>query len=125
MVDYTVKDLNPRAQAVKGMEMTVLRALQIITVFDDLNKGQDWSDVPNKSWRKILGGKHYEERALINEMWVRYKDKSLHQQVLDLHENLPPTVQKRKEIKNGITAIRERLDSRRKRRRPRNDARRD
>lgn len=119
----TVADLNPRSMAVKSLELTVLRAIQIIEAFDKLEKGEDWSDVPNVTWRKILGDGHYKERAVINEMWTRYKAKTLKQEVLDLHENLPPSAQKRKEIKDGVNAIHSDLDSRRKGRRPSANAR--
>ncbi len=135
MVDKTVADLNPRSQVVKSMEMTVRRGMLIIQAFDALEKGEDWQDVPSTTWRKILTGPRYRVDSMLMEMWKRYKDKTLHGQVLDLHANLPPKIwnpkradppKRKKELKgyrDGIDAIRETFDSRRKRRHTRHDAR--
>ena len=101
----SVDDLNPKSQVVKGMEMTVLRCLQIIEAFDALEKGQDWADVPGPTYRKILGTDHYQQRAVIIEMFKRFQSGTLYREVLDLHSNLPPAAQARKEIKDGITRI--------------------
>ncbi len=134
---YTVADLNPRSQIVKPLETTVIRALGIINAFDALEKGEDWSDVPNVVWRKVIGTRHYENQAVLIEMWARYKspDMSLHRQTLDLFDNLPPTVwdsspgdtpNRKRELEgryDDINRIREEFNSRSKRRRARADAR--
>ncbi len=136
MVDKTVADLNPRSHPVKDMEMTVKRGMQIIQAFDALEKGEDWQDVPSTMWRKILTGPRYRNDYWLEVMWQRYKDKTLHGQVLGLHANLPPNIWKpkradppkrKKELKgrrDGIDAIRETFDSRRKRRHHDSDDRR-
>ena len=130
----TVADLNPNSAPVKNMEMTVRRAMLIIGAFDALEKGEDWQDVPNVTWRKAFD-RHYEALTELNQMWERYKDKTLHRQVLDLYDNLPPNIWKAKrgatparkqELKgyrDGINRIRETFDTRRQRGRPHPNAR--
>lgn len=111
MVDETktVKDLNPRAQAVKSLESTVLRCLQLIDAFDALESGLDWTDVPGGTYRKVLGNR-YEYPRILEEVYKRWKSGRIYTEVLDLYENLPPAAQKRKEIQVGIRKIRKRLD---------------
>ena len=108
--EYTVKDLNPRSEAVKNLEMTVLRALQLIEAFDALEEGEDWTDVPNATYRNIIGPR-YQHGRMLEECWNRHQRGTLYRQVLDLFENLPPAAQKRKEIQDGIRSINARLDS--------------
>jgi hypothetical protein len=118
MVDqkhYTVEDVNPRSATAKGLEMTTLRALQIIEAFEALDVGQDWRDVPASAYRQIIG-EGYKWGRMLEECWNRYEDGTLYRQVLDLFENLPPTAQQRKEIADGITRINSRSDSRGKKR---------
>ena len=105
-------DLNPRAQATKGLEMTVIRCLGLIAAFEALEKGEDWTDVPSLTYRKALGNDHYQQRAVIIECWNRFQSGTLYSQVLDLAANLPPTVLERKEIKDALPRIRKELDSR-------------
>jgi hypothetical protein len=113
--EHTVADLNPRAQAVKSLEMTVVRCLQLIEVWDKLPKGGDWADTEMSDYRRILGNGHYAQRAAIVEMFRRYKDGTLHREVLDLAANLPPSVLERKEIRLGVDRIKSGSDSRSKR----------
>jgi hypothetical protein len=110
-VNKTVADLNPRSQAVKTNEMTVLRVLGLIELWDDeiirdrFHGWNDWTDIDPKKYYKILGERSYSNQAVLIEAFKRYKDKTLHRQVLDLYDNLPPKAQQRKEIKNGIANI--------------------
>jgi hypothetical protein len=108
----SVADLNPRSQPVKTLEMTVIRCLGLIAAFEALEKGEDWTDVPSITYRKTLGDDHYQQRAVISECWNRFKSGTLYSQVLDLAANLPPAALERKEIHDGIRAIRKQLDSR-------------
>ncbi len=110
----TVADVNPRSAAAKGMEMPVLRGLQLIAAFDSLEKGQDWSDVPGATYRKIIG-ERYEHGTLLSECWNRYERGTLYREVLDLYENLPPSSRERQEISDGIASISAQLGSRGKR----------
>ena len=108
---HTVKDLNPRSQAVKSLETTVLRCLQLIEEFDKLQAGDDWMGVPMAKYRTILGNDHYNHRNMIAEVFKRYQGATLYKEVLDLFENLPPAAQKRKEIADGIRGVRKAIDS--------------
>jgi hypothetical protein len=109
--EKTVADLNPRAQAVKSLETTIVRALALIEEFDKLEPDQDWSDVPGAAYRRIIG-ERYEYGRLLEEVYNRWKGGTLYREVLDLYENLPPAAQERKEIKNAISGVIARLDSR-------------
>jgi hypothetical protein len=134
MVDKTVADLNPRAQATKSMEMTVLRALQLIEAFDALEEGQDWTDVPNPTYRRIIGPR-YEHGRMLEEVYNRWKSGTLYREVLALYANLPPDIwnakpgdtrDRQKELKwrrDGINRINLELDSRGKGKSPRPAAR--
>lgn len=108
--DHDVSDLNPRKQATKALEMTVRRALELIEEFEKLEDGLDWQDVPGSAYRRIIG-ERYEYGRLLEEVWNRYQGGTLYYEVLDLAENLPPSVLKKKEIKNGLDSIRDRLAS--------------
>ena len=108
----------------KSLETTVLRCLLVIEAFEALTKGQDWIDVPAATYRKVLGNDHYQQRAVLLEMWKRFEDGTLYAQVLSLHANLPPAAQKRKEISDGIKRIIARPDSRGERATPKPAARR-
>jgi hypothetical protein len=103
---------NPNAGGWKGMEMAVLRTLLLIDAFDALEKGQDWTDVPMPAYRKILGNDHYQQRNVVAEVYRRWKDGRIYAEVLDLHANLPPAAQARKEIKDGVHRINARLAGR-------------
>lgn len=105
----TVKDLNPRSQAVKSLEMTVIRTLGLIEAFEALEKGQDWTDVEMVTYRRVLGNDHYQQRAVIAECYRRFRSGTLYGEVLDLYENLPPAAQGRTEIKRGISQISRRV----------------
>ncbi len=107
----TVKDLNPRSTAVKTIEMAVVRTLGLIGAFDELDKGEDWTDVPPATYRRVLGKDGYRSRFVIAEVWKRYKEKTIYSEIMDLYANLPPSAQKRKEIKSGIANVRSKLDS--------------
>ena len=122
--EYTVKDLNPRSQAVKSLETSVVRCIQLIEEFDKLAPGMDWMDVPMAKYRTILGNDHYKSRNMVAEMFKRYESGTLYGQVQDLAANLPPDALKRKEIKDGLHRINTRLDSPGKGRPPRPNARR-
>lgn len=104
----TVADLNPKAQAVKANEMTVRRALELIEEFDKLDDGLDWQDVPGAAYRRIIGAR-YEYGRLLEEVWNRYQGGTLYYEVLDLAENLPPSVLKKKEVSDGLRKIRQRI----------------
>jgi hypothetical protein len=119
---YTVADANPRSLTVKGMEMTVLRALQLIDAFEALEPGQDWTDVPGPAYRKIIG-ERYEYPALLSECWERFKRGTLYREVLDLAANLPPASLERKDIADGLQRIRKSQDGRRTRDRSRSPVR--
>ena len=124
---HTIKDLNPRSQVVKSSEMTVIRALAIIKLWDeeihrDRDFGwNDWTDIKPSKYFKILGERAYSVDAILIEMFKRYKDGTLHRQTLDLYETLPDGIwkQSRKDTpkrklelkgrRDGIDAIREKL----------------
>lgn len=84
------KHTNPRGQAAKTTEMTVRRALAIIQVFDNPPAGaKDWTDYNPKDIKNAMGSDRFDPtQAVIVELWARYKDKRLHQQVRDLADNL-------------------------------------
>ena len=104
--EYTVADANPRSQTVKSMEMTVLRAIQLIAAFEALDSDQDWWDVPGSTYRKIIG-ERYEYPLLLSVCFDRWKRGTLYQEVLDLAANLPPASLEREEIKDGLQSIRD------------------
>ena len=112
---YHYHRLNPRGQAMKSLEMTVTYAIGFIEAFDLLEKGEDWTDVPSKTYRKLIGDR-YHYPAMFEELWKRYQNRALHQEVVDLAanlimEDLSPT--RRKEIQDGLNRIHKSLDSRR------------
>lgn len=102
--EYTVADANPRSQTVKSMEMTVLRAIQLIAAFEALDSDQDWWDVPGSTYRKIIG-ERYEYPLLLSVCFDRWKRGTLYQEVLDLAANLPPASLEREEIRDGLERI--------------------
>ena len=110
MVEKTTKDINPNSVASKSLEMTVLRALQLIEAFDALGEGEDWTDVPNATYRNIIGPRYLHGRML-EECWNRHQRGTLYAECLALYENLPPAAQKRKEIQDGKRRIDARLNS--------------
>lgn len=92
-------ELSPRAHAMKHVEMTVRRALQLIKVFEEweerFNRSgyqgvQDWRDIDPAEFRKVLGDDHYgiQHTMELEELWKRYKNGKIYDQVLDLAENL-------------------------------------
>ncbi len=111
----------------KSSEMTVIRALAIIKLWDeeihrDRDFGwNDWTDIKPSKYFKILGERAYSVDAILIEMFKRYKDGTLHRQTLDLYETLPDGIwkQSRKDTpkrklelkgrRDGIDAIREKL----------------
>lgn len=97
---YTSADLNPKADAVKHLRMTVQRALELVKEFDKLPAGQDWQSVPGTAYRRVFDD-HYSFRAQIAEVWNRYKSGSIFSEILDLAANLPPSDRKKfaKELK--------------------------
>ncbi len=109
--------LNPRGQTMKSLEMTVTYAIGFIEAFDLLEKEEDWQDVPSKTYRKLIGDR-YQYPAMFEELWKRYKNRGLHQEVVDLAANLImedlPSV-RRKEIQSGLNRINQELDRRSKR----------
>ena len=101
----------------KSLEMTVTYAIGFIEAFDLLEKEEDWQDVPSKTYRKLIGDR-YQYPAMFEELWKRYKNRGLHQAVVDMAanlimEDLPPA--RRKEIQNGLNRINQELDRRSKR----------
>ena len=101
----------------KSLEMTVTYAIGFIEAFDLLEEGEDWQDVPSKTYRNLIGNRYQLPRQ-IEELWTRYRNRVLHQEVVDLAanlimEDLPPT--RRKEIQNGLKRINQELDRRSKR----------
>ena len=105
------KELGPRKQAVKSLEMTVRRALAVIKVFDELPKGStDWTDADPRDLRNALGDEVFNPTmSVLPELWKRYKDGRLQEQVLELVanivlESLPKKT--RKEIEDGIARFR-------------------
>lgn len=98
-------DLNPRSVAVKSLETTVIKCLGIIELFDGLESGQDWTDVQMAGYRRVLGNGHYQNRNMIAELFRRWKGGTLVSEARSLFDNLPPAVQKRKEIKDGFARI--------------------
>jgi len=121
--EYTVKNINPKSQAAKGLEMTVMRCLQLIEAFDALGEGEDWTDVPNATYRKIIGERYMFARML-EEVFNRYKSGRIYTEVTDLAANLPPAALERKEIKDGLHRISQATDSRSKGRAARTPTRR-
>jgi hypothetical protein len=109
--------LNPRGQAMKEVEMTIVRALALIEEFDALverfKKEADYTVLSPASYRKALG--EYNPLGMeIRELWERYKSRTLHRQVLELAENLvleDLDAARRKEIKSGLRRISQTLDS--------------
>ncbi len=100
----------------KSLEMTVFYAIGFIEAFDLLEKGEDWTDVPSKTFRQLIGDR-YHYPAMFEELWTRYQNRVLHQEVVDLAanltmEDLSPT--RRKEIQNGLKRINQELDTRSK-----------
>lgn len=106
---------NPKGQAMKAVEMTIRRCLEIIKVFDEIPKGEDWTVARPIDYRKAFGDANFDpSAAVIPELWTRYQDGRLFHQVLDLAENLVMedlSKSSRKVIKNGLNSIRQRLDS--------------
>ena len=96
---HTSNDLNPAGQPVKVLEMTLVRALKMIHMFDALEDDEDWTDLTNQELRKVFQF-HYAEHRQIEEMWKSYQSGSLAQQVLDLYENLPKDIWKIKKDYN-------------------------
>lgn len=110
MSDRVAHHVNPRGQAVKSTEMTVRRALALIEVFDNLPDGaKDWQDADPKDLRKAMGDDQFDPRqAVYPELWERYKDGSLHEQVIALADNLvleDLSKKARKEIEDGLNRI--------------------
>lgn len=105
--------LNPNSQAVKSIEMTIRRALDLLLVFDTEVIDDDLSTVPPSKWKKIYGDGWYNEPEVRNmmELYRRYQTKTFHQQVIDMAAMLPADVRARKEIKGGLTRIRKQLNS--------------
>lgn len=103
------KELGPRKQANKVNEMTVRRALAIIQVFDSQEDAKDWSDYEPKDIKAALGEDRFDpQMAVLPELWARYKDKRLHQQVEDLAANIDLeglSKKSRKEIEDGLARI--------------------
>lgn len=118
---HTSDDLNPAGQPVKVLEMTLVRVLKMIEMFDALGDHEDWTDLPNQGLRKVFQF-HYAEHRQIEEMWKSYQSGSLQRQVLDLYENLPAGLWKAevadnpnrtRELKgrrNGIATLRKEVD---------------
>ena len=86
----------------KHLEMAIKRAIQIIDLWDkelvDKRYGgvkKDWTDVSPEKYTRILG-EHFAWRtdSVIAELYVRYKSKALHGQVLDLYKQLPEKTKK-------------------------------
>lgn len=114
-------ELSPRKHAVKHVEMTVRRALQLIEVFErweeQFNKSgyqgvQDWRDIDPSEYRKIMGDDHYgiQPRMELEELWKRYKSGRIYDEVLALADNLImdklPDNDNTKEMKNALDRIR-------------------
>ncbi len=100
----------------KSLEMTVTYAIGFIEAFDKLEKGEDWSDVPNTTYRSLMGGR-YEFPIMFEELWKRYRNRLLHQEVIDLAANLiieDLPAARRKEIQRGLIRINKELDRRSK-----------
>ena len=91
---HTVADLNPRSRAVKTMEMAVRRALILIEAFNNAPE-QDPTLITRTTWRELYGDRYYNspEHRNMGELIRRYQDKSLHAQVVDMFNNLPPDLQ--------------------------------
>lgn len=92
--------------------MTVRRALAIIDVFDNLPDGaRDWTDAEPRDLRKAMGDDTFDPSlAIWPELWERYKKGTLHEQTIEMAENLNMedlSKASRKEIQDGIRRIRE------------------
>lgn len=103
---------NPKGQAMKGVEMTVRRALAIIEIFDNLPpEAKDWTDAEPKDLRKVMGDDSFNPSLSIwPELWARYKDGRLQQATLELADNVnleDLSKKARKEIEDGIARISE------------------
>lgn len=104
------KELSPRSQAVKSLEMTVRRALAIIDVFDNRPEtAKDWTDCEPKALRNALGDDEFNpQQAILPELWKRYLDRTLHRQTADLAANLDfdsLSKKSRKEIEDGLSKL--------------------
>lgn len=95
----------------KSAEMTVRRALALVKVFDNPPPGgaKDWTDYEPKLIRDAMGDKAFDpKQAVLIELWARYKDKRLHQQIKDLAASLDMdkmSKKARKEIEDGLNRI--------------------
>lgn len=103
---------NPRGQAVKVLEMTVRRALQIYKVFDELPpEAKDWTDAEPKDLRKALGDDAFDPTlAIWPTLWERYKKGTLQREIEEMVENLNMedlSKASRKEIKDGLSRFSE------------------
>lgn len=108
-------------RAMKTLEMTVWRAIQLIDAFDKMIEESytpgwprpkvDWRDVPMSTYRKILG--HTNEKAyVLDTIWERYGNLTLHRSVIELAENLDwdsLSKKRRKEIGDGLDRLNQRL----------------
>jgi hypothetical protein len=100
----------------KQLEMTVLRAIQVVDAFDKLDENhtpgwpipkQDWRDVPMATYRKIFGDAKGRE-FMLETLWDRYKDGSLQRNTIELAANLDMdlmTKKRRKEIEDGLSRL--------------------
>ena len=93
----------------KQAEMTVRRGLILFEAFEELERGQDWTDVPNQTYRKVWDeGLRTSRYAEVIELWERYKNRRLHQEVLDLAANIEMdelSKKARAEIEKGLARI--------------------
>ena len=110
------KELGVRTQAMKTTEMTVRRAIKLIGEFDKLverfKSDADYTAMDPASYRKVFD-EYVPLGQEISQLWERYKRRSLHQEVLDLAENIDLArlpVKTRKEILNGLNRIRKAIN---------------
>lgn len=118
--------LSPRVHAMKQSEMTARRALKIIQVFEKwearfqsngVQGVQDWRDIDPKEFRKIYDDDRYgvQPQMELDELWRRYKNGRLYDEVLELAENLVieklPDNKHTKEMKDALNRISQRRPS--------------
>lgn len=133
--DHIARHMKGTVQAMKTIEMTVLRGIKMIEMFDEiveeLRHGHAWGKAPTayrpettdmlsllqtkpkSKVQDLFGGAAYQFPLTVEVLWDRYLSKGLHQEVLDLAENVDESKlskARRKELKRGLTKIRAELD---------------
>lgn len=99
--------------AMKSTEMTLLRAIGFVEVFDRATKAgiADWRDIDPREFYKAYGKgyNHTQPRLEIEELWKRHRSGTLKRQVVEYADHLDTdglTAARKKEIGNAINKYR-------------------